>query len=124
MNAEILNALKIVFVTFVCSAAIMPFMKRIAKHIGAIDYPRSDEGNRHIHKKPIPKLGGVGIFLAFLIGYMLFGVQSVQMNSILIGSFIIILTGIIDDIKSIRAGQKLIGQLIAACVIVFMEESF
>ena len=50
---------------------------------------------------------------------MLFGVQSVQMNSILIGSFIIILTGIIDDIKSIRAGQKLIGQLIAACVIVF-----
>ena len=59
MNAEILNALKIVFVTFVCSAAIMPFMKRIAKHIGAIDYPRSDEGNRHIHKKPIPKLGGV-----------------------------------------------------------------
>ena len=119
MNAEILNALKIVFVTFVCSAAIMPFMKRIAKHIGAIDYPRSDEGNRHIHKKPIPKLGGVGIFLAFLIGYMLFGVQSVQMNSILIGSFIIILTGIIDDIKSIRAGQKLIGQLIAACVIVF-----
>lgn len=119
MNAEILNALKIVFVTFVCSAAIMPFMKRIAKHIGAIDYPRSDEGNRHIHKKPIPKLGGVGIFLAFLIGYMLFGVQSVQMNSILIGSFIIILIGIIDDIKSIRAGQKLIGQLIAACVIVF-----
>lgn len=119
MNAEILNALKIVLVTFVCSAVIMPFMKRIATHIGAIDYPRKDEGNRHIHKRPVPKLGGVGIFLAFLVGYMLFGVQSVQMNSILIGSFIIILTGIIDDIKSIRAGQKLIGQLIAACVIVF-----
>ncbi len=94
-------------------------MKRIAHHIGAIDMPRNDEGNRHIHTKPIPKLGGVGIFLAFLIGYMLFGIQSIQMNSVLIGSFIIILTGIIDDIKSIRAGQKLIGQFLAACVIVF-----
>ena len=40
---------------------------------------------------------------------MLFGTESVQMNSILIGSFIIILTGIADDIKSIRARSKLIG---------------
>lgn len=119
MNQEVLMAIKIVFVTFVCSACIMPFMKRIAAHIGAIDQPRSDEGNRHIHKKPIPKLGGVGVFLAFLIGYILFGIQNIQMNSILIGSFIIILTGIVDDIKSIRASHKLIGQLIAACVIVF-----
>ncbi len=119
MNAEILNALKIVFATFICSAIIMPFMKKIAFHIGAIDIPRADEGNRHIHKRTIPKLGGVGIFLAFLIGYMFFGIQSVQMNAVLIGSFIIVLTGLIDDIKSIRAGQKLIGQVLAASVIVF-----
>ncbi len=119
MNQDIINAIKIVAVTFLCSACIMPFMKKIAYHIGAIDVPRSDEGNRHIHKKEVPKLGGVGIFLAFLVGYMLFGIQSIQMNSILIGSFIIVLTGIIDDIKSIRAGQKFLGQLIAACIIVF-----
>ena len=119
MSPEISSAMKIVFVTFICSALIMPFMKKIATHIGAIDVPRADENHRHIHTRPIPKLGGVGIFLAFLIGYMLFGIQSIQMNSVLIGSFIIILTGIIDDIKSIRAGQKLIGQIIAACVIVF-----
>ena len=119
MNAEIISALKIVLTTFVCSALIMPFMKKIAHHVGAIDIPRKDEGNRHIHTKATPKLGGVGIFLAFLIGYMLFGTESVQMNSILIGSFIIILTGIADDIKSIRASTKLIGQLIAACILVF-----
>ena len=119
MNQEILSALKIVAVTFLCSALIMPGMKKIAFHIGALDIPRSDEGNRHIHKRVMPKLGGVGIFLAFLVGYMLFGIESIQMNSILIGSFIIILTGIIDDIKSIRASRKLLGQLIAACIIVF-----
>lgn len=117
MSEEVLNALKIVFTTFVCSAAIMPFMIRIAKHVGAIDRPRSDEGNRHIHKKATPYFGGLGIFLSFLLSYMLFGTPSIKMNSILIGSFIIILTGITDDVASIKSWQKLIGHLIAALVI-------
>ena len=119
MKMQILDASKIVLVTFICSALIMEVMKKIAVHIGAVDIPRAEEGNRHIHKVTTPKLGAVGIFLAFLIGYMLFGEQSVRMNSILIGSFIIILTGIIDDIKPIRATYKIIGHIIAAMVIVF-----
>lgn len=119
VETEITNVIIITLTTFLFSAFIMPLMKRIAHHIGAIDVPRQDEENRHIHKEPIPKLGGVGIFLSFLLGYMLFGVHSIQMNAILIGSFIIVLTGVIDDIKSLRASQKLIGQLAAACVIVF-----
>ena len=119
MKAEIFEALKIVLVTFLFSAAIMPVMKRVAVHIGAVDKPRRDEGHRHIHNKVIPKLGGVGIFLGLLFGYVLFGKQSIQMNSILIGSFIMVLVGIVDDIKPIRARDKLLCQLIAASVIVF-----
>lgn len=99
--------------TFVFTALIMPFMIRIAKHIGAIDVPR----NRHIHKIPMPKLGGLGIYFGFLFGYMIFGVNSIQMNSVLIGSSIIIITGIIDDVKPITAWQKLIGQISAALTI-------
>lgn len=116
---QILDASKIVLITFIFSAIIMQAMKKIAAHVGAMDIPRNDEEHRHIHKKVTPKLGAVGIFLAFLFGYMLFGEQSIKMNSILIGSFIIILTGIIDDIKPIRAYQKLIGHIIASMVIVF-----
>ncbi len=41
------------------------------------------------------------------------------MNSVLIGSFIIVLTGIIDDINDLRASRKLLGQIAAALVIVF-----
>ncbi len=119
MKLNLLAAGKIVLVTFICSAIIMELMKKIAHHIGAIDIPRAEEENRHIHKDPTPKLGGVGIFLAFLIGYMLFGEQSIRMNSILIGSFIVVLTGIIDDIKPIRASYKMFGHLLAASVIVF-----
>ena len=118
-NSDVGLSLKMILITFIVSVCIMPIMKKIAHHIGAIDIPRKDEGNRHIHKKPIPKLGGVGIFLAFLVGYMLFGQHSIKMNAILIGSFIIILTGIVDDINDLRASRQLIAQIIAACIIVF-----
>ena len=119
MKLQILSASKIVLVTFIFSALIMFLMRKIAVHVGAVDVPRAEEGHRHIHKVATPKLGGVGIFLAFLVGYMFFGEQSVKMNSILIGSFIVILTGIIDDIKPIRARHKMLGHIIAACVITF-----
>ena len=119
MRSDILDTLKIVLVTFAFSAAIMPIMKKIAIHIGAVDVPRKDEGNRHIHKRVVPKLGALGIYLGFLFGYMLFGQQSIQMNSILIGSFVVVLTGLVDDIKEIRAYQKMLGQLAASAVIVF-----
>ncbi len=119
LSSDISKSLEMVAVTFLFGVFIMPIMKRIAHHIGAIDIPRRDEGDRHIHKKPIPKLGGVGIFLAFLFGYMLFGQHSIKMNAILIGSFVIILTGIIDDINDLRASRQLIAQLVAASIIVF-----
>ena len=54
-----------------------------------------------------------------MLGYMIFGQSSIQMNSILMGSFIILLTGMIDDIKPISALSKLLGQIFASCVIVF-----
>ena len=119
MKLQIIDASKIVLVTFVFSALIMFLMRKVAVHIGAVDIPTNKEGHRHIHKKATPKLGGVGIFLSFLLGYMLFGENSIRMNSILIASFIIVLTGIVDDIKSIRAYQKLLGHIVSACVIVF-----
>ena len=115
----LLRIIAIVITTFSISALIMPYIIKIAHHIGALDIPRSDQGNRHIHKKITPKFGGMGIFISFLIGYMLFGVHSLQMNAILIGSFFIILTGIADDIKSLSAKEQLIGQTIAALVIIF-----
>lgn len=102
-----------VFITCLFVSLIIPIIKKIAIHIGAIDIPNK----RKVHKVPIPRLGGLGIYIGFLFGYMIFGWESIQMNAILIGSFIIMITGIIDDIKPIRARYKLIGQVIAASVI-------
>ena len=119
MKEQILDASKIVLITFLFSALIMPLMKKVATHIGALDIPSTEEGHRHIHKKTTPKLGAVGIFLSFLFGYMLFGEQSVRMNSILIGSFIVVLIGIIDDINPVKAKYRFLVHIAAAMVIVF-----
>lgn len=107
--------LLMVFIPFAFVTLIMPFIKQLAIKIGAVDTP----GGRHIHKKVMPKLGGLAIFFGFLLGYMIFGEHSDQMNSVLIGSFIIVITGICDDICSLKPSEKLLGQLVAACIIAF-----
>ena len=115
MKNEIEYSLLIVCVCMVIVALIIPFVKKIAVHINALDIPDA----RKVHEYPIPRLGGLGIFMGFLFGYMIFGHNSIQMNSILIGSFIILLTGMFDDIKPISAKSKLFGQFLASCVIAF-----
>ena len=115
MEEVIVKILLIVITTFCFVAIIMPFIKKLAMQIGAVDIPRT----RHIHTKPMPKMGGIGIFLGFLLGYMLFSETSIQMNSILIGGFLIILIGLIDDMTELKPSVKFIGQLASACVIVF-----
>jgi len=116
MNQEVLMRIfLIVMTTFIFVAIIVPFIKKIAFHVEAVDIP----DKRKVHTKPMPRLGGLGIYGGFLLGYMLFGQHSETMNSILIGSFIIILTGVVDDIKPLKASTKFIGQVIAALVVVF-----
>lgn len=114
MIMSIESAIKIVLVTFACSAILVPIIKKMALYIGALDVPNK----RKVHNKLIPRLGGLAIFFTFLLGYMLFSRQSIEMISILIGSFIIIITGVIDDIKPLPAKYKFSGQLIAALVVV------
>ena len=109
------NVFFIDFITFICSLILVPIVKKIAIHVNAIDYPNE----RKVHVKPTPRLGGLAIFLSFLLGYILFGQTTVQMISILISGFILIILGICDDINPIKARYKFIVQLMAALIVVF-----
>ena len=115
MSSMFLENSKIILVVFLFVVLIMPVIMKVANHVNALDIPNE----RKVHKEPMPRLGGLAIFLGFLLGYMLFCSQTPQMISILIGSFILILVGIIDDINPVKPLFKFSGQLIAAIIVVY-----
>lgn len=115
MQEVLKQIIPMVLIPFLFVLLLVPFIKKIAIHIGALDIPNE----RKVHKEPMPRLGGLAIFFGFLLGYMIYGTHSSQMNSILIGSFIIILTGVFDDIKPLKPKEKFIGQLVASLILVF-----
>lgn len=107
------NVLLIVFVTFITSLLLVPIVKKIAIHVNAMDMPNE----RKVHKVPMPRMGGLAIFLSFMLGYMLYARESTMMLSVLIGSFLIVICGMLDDISPIRARYKFIIQIVAASAV-------
>ena len=102
-----------------------PLVKSLAYKIGAIDVPKDD---RRMHKVPIPRLGGLAIFLSFLLAVLVFADIDRQMQGILLGAVVIVIVGVLDDIMALRALPKLIAQIVAAgiaayhgCVIQFVS---
>lgn len=115
MKYDLKQVLIIIVTTFIFTVLLVPIIKKISLHIGAVDKPNE----RRVNKVNMPNLGGLAIFSGFILGYMFFCEQTVIMNAILIGSFILIITGIIDSINSIKARYQLIAQIAAAFVVVF-----
>ena len=102
-----------------------PVSMRLAKQWGAIAYP----GGRHVHNRPIPRLGGLAIYTAFWIAVLVMlvwdksysmDVPSItQIWGLFIGSTIILVVGIWDDIRGMRPLVKLLWQILAASVLLF-----
>jgi len=96
----------------------VPIIKRYSHHSGIVAAPRDDRW----HSKPMPKIGGVGIFLAFgaaLLSTVLFFGGELYNWPLLIGSGLIFILGVTDDFKRISPPAKLIGEIIAAAIVVF-----
>ncbi len=105
------NVLLVVLITFVCSVILVPATMKVAIHVRAMDYP---DGIRKFQKKPMPRLGGIAIFLSFIVGYMLFARESTMMLSILMASFLLVLVGFVDSINPVKAKYQLLTHFIAA----------
>lgn len=109
------NILEILIITFLTSYLLVFVMKKLAVHVGAVDIPN----DRKVHTKPMPRIGGLAIYGAFLFGYIMYGSVTTQMLSILIGSFVLVILGLVDDIKPLRAKEKFLVQIIVASIVVF-----
>ena len=92
-----------------------PAVRVLAYRIGAIDVPKD---NRRMHKKPIPRIGGLAIFTGFAISTLVFCRMSPELIAIYVGGLILVVVGIIDDIFRINAWIKLIAQIGVAFIAV------
>ena len=92
-----------------------PVVKSLAFKVGAVDVPKD---NRRMHDHPIPRMGGLAIFFGFLLSTLLYVQMTPQFRGMLLGSVIIVVLGIFDDIYALGAKFKLAVQIVAALVAV------
>ncbi|EIT86930.1 glycosyl transferase family protein [Fictibacillus macauensis ZFHKF-1] len=110
MNFQLIIA---AIVSFTIAAAVMPLIIKLAIKLKATDQPN----HRKVHVKPMPRWGGLGIFIGVIAGYFASGLYEMHLNGIIIGAVIIIALGLIDDRFELSAKVKLVGQIIAAVVV-------
>ena len=99
----------------VISFLMTPVVKTFAFKVGAVDVPKDA---RRMHKVPIPRLGGLAIFIGFMVSVLILGNVrgNGQMQSILLGSVTIVVLGVVDDIMALPAMLKFVVQIAAALI--------
>ena len=97
----------------VLSYFFTPPVKNFAHKVGAIDVPKDA---RRMHKKPIPRLGGLAIYGGFLCSILIFGQLDETMLCVLLGAAIIVALGIFDDVLALGAKLKFVVQIVAAAI--------
>lgn len=100
-------------VALVVSFLMTPVVKTFAYKVGAIDVPKDA---RRMHKVPIPRLGGLAIFIGFMVSILLFSEITPELRSILLGAVIIVVLGVVDDIMALPAMLKFVVQIVAALI--------
>jgi UDP-GlcNAc:undecaprenyl-phosphate GlcNAc-1-phosphate transferase len=96
------------------SLALTPWMAKTAKNIGMVDRP---DGGLKNHHEPVPYMGGLAVFVAFLIGFSPFYELDRQVLAILLGGTLVVLLGFLDDIGNLRPTTKLLGQALAVLIV-------
>ena len=103
-------------ITAFISFIITPLVKKLAIRVNAIDIPKDE---RRVHNKPIPLLGGLAIYIAFVLGTILYSdILTTSQTGIIIGGTVIVIGGIIDDIKDLSPKYKVLIQVIAAVCLI------
>ncbi len=94
-----------------------PVMRMVALRLGVVDKPAA----RKIHTHPVPLLGGAAIYIAFIIVLLLLGDRRYisEIVGIFIGATLVSLMGIVDDRWGLGSYVKLVGQLLAASILIY-----
>lgn len=118
----------IYFLTFLLAFFVTyfttPVVKKFASAIKAFDMPN----DRKVHVLPVPRLGGLAIYLGFMMavaaGFSLAASGGTDIDlrtigGILLGASLLLLVGVVDDVRTLRPTTKLVWQIIATGLIIF-----
>lgn len=105
------------FIALILSLLLVPGVAKLAIHIGAVDKPNA----RKVHTKIMPRMGGLAIYVSFFVVLFLSQSMTQQLLGLFLGGTVLVIVGIIDDMKDIPAKVKLCGQIVAACIVVAFE---
>lgn len=111
MGSFIIPFLVALLISFVST----PVVRKLAIKIGAVDVPKDD---RRVHKEAMPFLGGIAIFAAVVIAVLIFLPLDRSTFSILMGGTLIVMSGILDDLRDLSPKKKLIFQLGAGIILI------
>ena len=101
----------------IISCLATPLVKMLSVKYGAVDVPKD---GRRMHDHPIPRMGGLAIFLGFMAAMLLFVPLDTAKKGMLAGAVIIVILGVLDDKYSLPAAPKFLVQIIAALIAVIM----
>ena len=104
-------------IALLASFLLTPYIKKLAFAIGAVDKP----DKRKVHTHIMPRLGGLAIFLGCVLAVVCSLPITRDLMGILLGGAWIVIVGILDDKYSLPAKVKLLGQILAACILVAFD---
>ncbi|GAB4556281.1 MAG: MraY family glycosyltransferase [Anaerolineae bacterium] len=110
-----LDYMPILAVGFAASVGLAPLARQLAHRIGLVDKPSA----RKVHRAPIPLMGGLAIYLAFMLALLMFGNYPKHINELIVivgcATFLVYI-GFQDDRKELRPRTKYLAQIAVATV--------
>jgi len=111
---EGLRWLYVLVFAFLGTAAMAPIMAHVGHQLGLVDRP----SERRIHVRPTPRLGGIAVYGGFVGSVLLNSILPDWMIGILLAGSVLLVVGVIDDIKDLSPSIRLAAQLLAAGIVI------
>ena len=103
----------ILVVSCLIALGLTPIVIRLARFLEVLDLPAT----RKLHAEPTPLLGGLAIYTAFGVSLLANSILDHQVVAIMVGASLLVVVGILDDVRSVPAWVKLLAQLLAVAVV-------
>jgi UDP-GlcNAc:undecaprenyl-phosphate GlcNAc-1-phosphate transferase len=106
------------FITFIFSLAITPIVRRFYTRQGWLDDPKRKKHPKVLHTYPVPRGGGIAVFLAIVLSSFLYLHIDQHLIGILCGGFLLVVVGFFDDLFDLNPYPRLLFGFVAAMCVV------